>query len=108
MIINNESIFDCTADFRDYLLKDLAEPEFAKLYLETSLEHYAEDGDTQMLARAITNVVEARTASGELTPLTDRDLKNLSDALDADGSPQLDVLRNILTVLGVHTPTLHQ
>ena len=108
MIINNESIFDCTADFRDYLLKDLAEPEFAKLYLETSLENYAEDGDTKILARAIANVVEARTAAGELTSLTDRDRKHLSDALDTDCSPQLNVLRNILAVLGVHTATLHQ
>ena len=102
--MNNESIFDHTADFRDYLLKDLAEPEFAKLYLEVSLESYEEDGDTKMLARAIANVVEAQTASGELTPLTDRDLKCLSDALDADCSPQLDVLRNILAVFGVRTP----
>lgn len=106
--MNNESIFDCTADFRDYLLKDLAEPEFAKLYLETSLENYEEDGDTKMLAHAIANVVEARTASGELNPLPDRDLKCLTDALDDDCVPPLDVLCNILTLLGVPTAFLHQ
>ena len=98
----------CTVDFRDYLLKDLAEPEFAKLYLETSLENYEEDGDPKMLAHAIANVVEARTASGELMPLTDRDRKCLTDALDADCVPQLDVLCHILTLLGVPTLSLHQ
>ena len=46
--MNKETVFDCTADFRDYLLKDLAEPEFAKLYLETALENYEEDGDTKI------------------------------------------------------------
>ena len=106
--MNNESIFDCTADFKDYLLKDLADPEFAKLYLETSLENYEEDGDTKMLAHAIANVVEARTASGELTPLTAHDRKCLTDALDADCVPQLDVLCNILTLLDVPTAPLHQ
>ena len=52
--------FKHTANFRDYLLKDLAEPGFARQYLEVSLENYEEDGDIDMLAHAIRNVVEAQ------------------------------------------------
>ena len=52
--------FKHTANFRDYLLKDLAEPGFAKQYLEVALENYEEDGDIDMLAHAIRNVVEAQ------------------------------------------------
>ena len=58
--MNMEVILKCTANFRDYLLKDLAEPGFAKQYLEVSLENYKEDGDINMLLHAIRNVVEAQ------------------------------------------------
>ena len=55
--MNMEAILKCTANFRDYLLKDLAEPGFAKQYLEVSLENYKEDGDINMLIHAIRNVI---------------------------------------------------
>ena len=58
--MNMESIRKCTANFRDYLLKDLAEPGFAKHYLEVSLENYKKDGNIDMLAHALRNVVEAQ------------------------------------------------
>ena len=75
--MNIESILKCTANFRDYLLKDLAEPGFAKQYLEVSLENYEKDQDINMLARALRNVVEAQGGIERLAVETNSDLQNL-------------------------------
>lgn len=95
--MNIESVFNCTASFRDYLLRDLTEPGFAKHYLEISLENYGKDGDIGMLAYAVRNVVEARGRFGELAVQTDHDLY---EALDPKNSPRLDFLLEILSKLG--------
>ena len=95
--MNIESILKCTADFRDYLLKDLADPEFAKHYLEVSLENYEEDRDINILASAIRNVVEAQGGIERLAVETNNDLQNLSDTLDANKPLQLNRLLDILS-----------
>ena len=38
----------CTTPFKDYLLKDLAEPEFAKGYLEIALQDFYVDGNLEI------------------------------------------------------------
>jgi DNA-binding phage protein len=112
--MNIESRFNSTASFRDYLLKDLTEPEFAKHYLEISLEYYEKDGDIGMLAHAVRNVVEARGGLGELTIQTGDNLHDLYKALDPQNSPQLDFLLEILSKLGFRSrlclvhPTLNE
>ena len=63
-----ESILKCTTNFRDYLLQDLADPGFAKHYLEVSLEEYEQNGDTEMLAHSIRNVIEAQGGAGQTCP----------------------------------------
>ena len=95
--MNIESILKCTADFRDYLLKDLADPGFAKHYLEVSLENYEEDRDINILASAIRNVVEAQGGIDRLAVETNSDLQNLSDTLNPNNPPQLNRLLNILS-----------
>lgn len=98
--MNIESISNSTASFRNYLLKDLTEPEFAKHYLEISLENYGKDGDIEMLTYAVRNVIEARGRFGELTIQTGDNLQDLYKALDPQNSPQLDFLLEILSKLG--------
>ena len=95
--MNIESILKCTADFRDYLLKDLAEPEFAKHYLEVSLENYEKDQDINMLVNAIRNVVEAQGGIERLAIETNSDLQDLSDTLNSNNPPQLSRLLDILS-----------
>ena len=95
--MNMDSVFKHTANFRDYLLKDLAEPGFAKQYLEVSLENYEEDGDIDMLAHAIRNVVEAQGGIEKLAIQTSRNLKELYKALDSNNPPQLNRLLDILS-----------
>jgi len=40
---------ECTIPFKDYLLKDLAHPEFAKGYLEAVLHDFDKDGNIEIL-----------------------------------------------------------
>ena len=88
---------ECTANFRDYLLKDLAEPGFAKQYLEVSLDNYQKDGDINMLAHAIRNVVEAQGGMEKLAIQTNGNFQDIYDALDSKNLPQLNRLLDILS-----------
>ena len=49
----------CTTPFKDYLLKDLAQPEFAKGYLDAALQDFDKDGNIETLLLCIKDVVEA-------------------------------------------------
>lgn len=99
--MNMESILiKCTANFRDYLLKDLAEPEFAKHYLEISLENYEKDSDTEILLQAIRDVVEAQGGIEKRAASTNGNFQHLSDALDSQNTSRLDDLLDMLSVLG--------
>ena len=100
-----ESILKHTANFRDYLLKDLAEPGFAKQYLEVSLENYQNDGDIDILAHAIRNVVVAQGGIEKLAIQTNSNLQDLHDALDAGTPPQLNRLLDILAFYTDEVPT---
>ena len=50
----------CTTRFKDYLLKDLAQPEFAKGYLEAALQDFDKDGNIEMLLLSMKDVAEAQ------------------------------------------------
>ena len=39
----------CTTRYKDYLLKDLIQPEFAKRYLEAALQDFGKDGNIEIL-----------------------------------------------------------
>ena len=100
-----ESILKCTANSRDYLLKDFAEPGFAKQYLEVSLENYQNDGDIDILAHAIRNVVTAQGEIEKLAIQTNSNLQDLHDVLDVGNPPQLNRLLNILAFYTDEVPT---
>ena len=103
--MNLEFILKHTANFRDYFLKDLAEPGFAKQYLEVSLENYQNDGDIDILAHAIRNVVVAQGGIEKLAIQTNSNLQDLHDALDAGTPPQLNRLLDILAFYTDEVPT---
>ncbi len=58
--MNMETILEQTTSFRDDLLKDLTDTEFAMYYLEAALADYKEDGNTASLWMALRDVVEAQ------------------------------------------------
>ena len=58
--MNMETLLKQTTSFRDDLLKDLADMEFAMYYLEAALSDYKEDGNTEALWTALCDVVAAQ------------------------------------------------
>ena len=58
--MNTETILEQTTSFRDDLLKDLTDTEFAMYYLEAALADYKEDSNTESLWTALRDVVEAQ------------------------------------------------
>ena len=58
--MNTETLLEQTTSFRDDLLKDLGDTEFAIYYLEAALADYKEDSNTVSLWIALRDAVEAQ------------------------------------------------
>ena len=58
--MNAETILEQTTSFRDDLLKDLTDTEFAMYYIEAALADYKEDGNTASLWMVLHDMVEAQ------------------------------------------------
>ena len=50
--MNTETILEQTTSFRDDLLKDLADTEFAMYYIEAALADYKKDGNKDSLLKS--------------------------------------------------------
>ena len=103
-----ETILKQTTSFRDDLLKDLTDTEFAMYYLEAALADYKEDGNTASIWMALRDVVEAKAAVSELSERTGIDAKTLSDTLSKEGVPRLDILSTILESFECQLPVEHK
>ena len=53
-------------NYRDYLIKELSDPEEAIVYLEVSQEEYQKDGDTVAFLLALQSIAEAQAGDNEL------------------------------------------
>lgn len=95
-----ETILKRTTSFKDELLKDLEDTEFAMYYLEAALADYREDGDTQALWTALRDVTDAQGGIGKLAKRTKINPQYLNDLLTSQQNPRLDNLQNILSGLG--------
>ncbi len=102
--MNTETIVQQTASFRDDLIKDLTDTEFAMYYIEAALADYKEDGNTESIWMALRDVVEAQAAVPELSKRTGIDAGTLSDALSNENAPQLDMLSTIVNALECQLP----
>ena len=98
--MNTETILERTTSFRDDLLKDLTDTEFALYYLEAALADYKEDGHTETLWMALRDVVEAQVGIGKLAQRTEANPQHLNDIFTAKQKPNLDNLQSILSGLG--------
>ncbi|MYB92688.1 hypothetical protein F4054_05270 [Candidatus Poribacteria bacterium] len=98
--MNMETILEQTTSFRDDLLKDLRDTEFAMYYLETALADYKEDGNTDSLWMALRDVVEAQGGIGKLAQRAKTDPQYLNDIFTSKQKPHLDNLQRILSGLG--------
>ncbi len=89
----------CTTSFKDYLLKDLAQPEFAKGYLEAALQDFDKDGNIEMLLLSMKDIAEAQGGIEELVTWTNLSPQALTYLLNTEHPPQLDKVLDILSTL---------
>ena len=89
----------CTTPFKDYLLKDLAQPEFAKGYLEAALQDFDKDGNIEILLLTMKDIAEAQGGIEELVTWTNLSPKNLTYLLNAKHPLKLDKVLDILARL---------
>lgn len=97
-----DTLLNQTTGFKEDLLEDLADTEFAMYYLEVALADYKEDGNTEALWTALRDVVEAQGGIGKLAEQTKVHPQHLNDILTSKQKPRLDNLQNILSGLGFH------
>lgn len=95
-----ETLLKQTTSFRDDLLKDLTDMEFAMYYLEVALSDYKEDSNTEALWTALYDVVAAQGGIGKLAERAKVNPEHLNDILASKPDPRLDNLQNILSRLG--------
>ncbi len=89
----------CTIPFKDYLLKDLTEPEFAKNYLEVALQDFNVDGNINILLLVLKDIAEAQGNIDNLTKWTHLSPEALTYLLQPTDSLQLDKVLDILSDL---------
>ena len=89
----------CTTRFKDYLLKDLARPEFAKGYLEAVLQDFDKDGNIEILLLSMKDIAEAQGGIERLAKWTNLSPQALTYLLNAKHPLQLDKVLDILSEL---------
>ena len=75
--MKKDDILKYTGDFEENLRRRLKDPELAQAYLESALESYEEDGDTDSLLLAIRDVAQAQGRARNLTIQLDNLLETL-------------------------------
>lgn len=84
-------------NYRDDLLKRLADPEYAAEYLEATLS----SGDKAAFLIALKDVVDAGGGVGSLAHQIHLSRPSLYKILSKNGNPTLDTLQQILKPLGL-------
>ena len=85
--------------FKDYLLKDLVRPEFAKGYLEAALQDFDKDGNIEILLLSMKDIAEAQGGIERLAKWTNLSPRALTYLLNAKHPLQLDKVLDILSKL---------
>ncbi|DAA96806.1 TPA: hypothetical protein CPT80_04095 [Candidatus Gastranaerophilales bacterium HUM_9] len=91
-----------TINHDDYMHEKLKDENYQRIYLETSLEEFAQDGNINAFIRSLQYVVKAR-GRGAISSLA-RELKmdrsNLSDILNGKVQPKISTTLKLLNGLG--------
>ena len=87
----------------DVLMQEkLQDNDYQRIYLETSLEEFAKDGNINAFIRSLQHVVKAR-GRGTISALAkelDMDRSNLSDILNGKVQPKISTTLKLLNGLG--------
>lgn len=87
-------------NFKDTLLEDLQNTQYANEYLSAALEEYEKDRDTRAFLTALRDVAKARGGLAKLAEKTNLNRQNLYKALSTKGSPKFDTVETLLNGLG--------
>ena len=86
--------------WRDFLLKQLAEPEAAIDYLDFTLEEFQVDKDITFFLKEVRTVIEAQGGVSEVAKRAAMVPETLLEILSCEEAPRIDMLTNILIALG--------
>ena len=97
-----EKIMANSVSHEDFMQEQLQDKDFQRVYLETSLEEFAHDGNINAFIRSLQYVVKAR-GHGAVSSLA-RELKmdrsNLSDILNGKVQPKISTTLRLINGLG--------
>lgn len=87
-------------NFKDKLIEDLQDVEYAQTYLTVALEEYEKDKDVSSFLTALRDVAEARGGITKLAEKTHLNRQSLYKSLSAKGDPKLNTVETVLHGLG--------
>ena len=93
--------------YEDTLRERLADPEYARVFLDVALEEFEKDGNREAFLLALRDVVEARGGVGKLTKATHLNKQSLYEALSEEGNPGLETVGAILHAIGFRLSVEH-
>ena len=86
--------------FEDTLKERLQDPDYARDFLDASLEEYERDGNKEAFLRAVRYVAEAQGGLTNLAEQAGLNRPNLYKALSDEGNPKLETIGAVLHALG--------
>ena len=86
--------------FKEALLEDLKDLQYAQTYLSVALEEYEQDKDVSSFLTALRDVVEAKGGITKLAEKTHLNRQSLYKSLSAEGDPKLNTVETVLHGLG--------
>ena len=98
--MTKKKIEQLTASYEERLIKSLKDPLEAQAYLETALEEYEENGETDPLLLALKDVAKAQGGIGALSQRAGLNREHLYRVLSSKSQPRLDKLLAIVSGLG--------
>ena len=100
--LDMDKVMANTVSHDDYMHEKLQDKDYQRIYLETSLEEFAKDGNINAFIRSLQHVVKAR-GRGAISALArelDMDRSNLSDILNGKVQPKISTTLKLLNGLG--------
>ena len=100
--LDMDKVLANTISHYDLMQKHLQDKDYQRVYLETSLEEFAKDGNINAFIRSLQYVVKAR-GRGTISSLAkelNMDRSNLSDILNGKVQPKISTTLKLINGLG--------
>lgn len=100
--LDMEKVMANSVSHDEYMQEKLQDKDYQRIYLESSLEEFAQDGNIAAFIRSLQHVVKAR-GRGAITTLAkelNMDRSNLSDILNGKVQPKISTTLKLLNGLG--------